>query len=452
MNKLSFYILVPMFAAVILSALSQTENSIAADSPEISIIYSSNMLGYYQPCGCSEGEQLGGLYKKSTYLDNYRKDHGEVVIIDSGDLLNENEDLSKQVHASAKMKAELIAQIFNKTGIDAAAVGELDLVLGIDFLKELQDKYNFPFISANLVDGKGTPFFKPYVIKKINGKNVGIFGLIGSSSEMTSKVEKLTEGRVKVQDSLTAAEAVMTELSGKVDYIIAVAHQRTNRNWRLAKKIEGIDLIIGGHDKVKTEKPSKAGKTLIVQAGEKAQHLGVLKTAVDNSQTADNTLIPLGSKIEDDQKIKEMINDYEHRVASIYDSPAKEADADKVVESRVTACTPCHEDQVKSWEATAHAHAYNTLLEKSKHLDPDCLNCHTTRFEQPEGFTMKLKQMELANVQCENCHGFAEEHLSDTTPIPVPKPGMDLCVKCHSSYRSPDFEKNAAEVFEKIKH
>ena len=65
---------------------------------------------------------------------------------------------------------------------------------------------------------------------------------------------------------------------------------------------------------------------------------------------------------------------------------------------------------------------------------------------------MQLKQMELANVQCENCHGFAKEHLNDGTPIPVAKPGMDLCLKCHSPYRSPDFEKNAAEIFEKIKH
>ncbi|MGD9161825.1 MAG: hypothetical protein PVG39_25670, partial [Desulfobacteraceae bacterium] len=293
MKKISLYILVPLCAAVILSALFHTENSNAADNPEITIVYSSNVLGYYQPCGCSEGEQLGGLFKKSTYLNNYRKEHGEVVIVDSGDLLNENEDLSEKVRESAKLKAELIAQIYNTTGIDAVAVGELDLLLGIDFLKDLQKKYNFPFISANLVDEKGVPFFKPYIIKKVNGRKVGIFGLIGSSSEMASKINKLTGGKVKVQDSLKAAEAIIKELSGKVDYTVAVAHQRTNRNWGMAKRIEGIDLIVGGHDKLKTEVPSKAGNTLIVQAGEKAQHLGVLVASI-NSQTVNNMLVPLG--------------------------------------------------------------------------------------------------------------------------------------------------------------
>lgn len=453
MKKISFYIFIFLCAAAILSAvIFQTENSNAADNPEITIVYSSNVLGYYQPCGCSEGEQLGGMYKKSTYLDNYRKEHGEVVIVDSGDLLNENEDLSEKVRESAKLKAELIAQIYNTVGIDAVGVGELDLVLGIDFLKELQEKYNFPFISANLVDEKGVPFFKPYIIKKINGKSVGIFGLIGSDSEMASKIDNLTGGRAKVQNSLKTAKAVLNELSGKVDYIIAVAHQRTNRNWVMAKKVQGINLIVGGHDKLSTEEPSKAGNSLIVQAGEKAQHLGVLEVAMNDSQTVHNTLVPFGSKIEDDQKIKDMISDYDLRVAAMYsDRLQKQAVTENAV-SRVAACEPCHADQVKAWEATGHARAYNTLVLKSKQLDPDCLTCHTTRFEQPEGFTMKLRQMELTNVQCENCHGFAEEHISDGTPIPVPKPDMALCVKCHSPYRAPDFEKNAAEVFEKIKH
>lgn len=452
MKKISLYILVSLFAVVILSALSHTENSNAADNPEITIAYSSNVLGYYQPCGCSEGEQLGGLYKKSTYLNNYRKEHGEIVIIDSGDLLNENEDLSERVLDSAKLKAELIAQIYNSIGIDAVAVGELDLILGVDFLKELQKKYNFPFVCANLVDENGTPFFKPYIVKKVNGKNVGIFGLIGSSSDMSSKVDKLTGGKAKVQNSLNAAKSVIAELSGKVDYMVAVAHQKTNRNWVMAKKIKGINLIIGGHDKLNTEEPSLAGETLIVQAGEKAQHLGVLEASLNDSKTVNNTLVPLNSKIEDDQKIKDMINDYEQRVAAIYNTQTEGQTVAENVVSRVASCESCHEDQVRSWEATDHAHAYNTLVNKSKHLDPDCLKCHTTRFEQPEGFTMKLKQMELANVQCENCHGFAKEHLDDGEPIPVPKPDMALCVKCHSPYRSPDFEKNASEVFAKIKH
>ncbi len=147
-----------------------------------------------------------------------------------------------------------------------------------------------------------------------------------------------------------------------------------------------------------------------------------------------------------------MISEYNDKVAAMYSGPDQNPAAAGNAVLRLAACETCHADQVKIWKTTDHAKAYDTLVKKSKQLDPDCLACHTTRFEQPEGFSMKLKQMELTNVQCENCHGFAKEHLSDGKPIPTAKPAMALCLKCHSPYRSPDFEKNAEKVFAKIKH
>jgi len=56
---------------------------------------------------------------------------------------------------------------------------------------------------------------------------------------------------------------------------------------------------------------------------------------------------------------------------------------------------------------------------------------------------MKLQPPELANVRCEVCHGCAAEHRNDGKPIPTLKPAMALCVKRHTPYRAPDFQKNA---------
>jgi 2',3'-cyclic-nucleotide 2'-phosphodiesterase (5'-nucleotidase family) len=374
------------------------------------------------------------------------------VIVDSGDLLNEDEEIPENIQQSARFKAELIAQIYNKIGIDAVNVGELDLVLGIDYLKELEKKEKFPFVSANLVDSENKPIFKRYVIKNINGKNVGIFGVIGDTSEMTAKVSEITKDAASVQDPLQAAESVVKELSGKVDYMIALTHQGTNRDWVIARRVQGIDLVIGAHDKQKTKEPHEAGKTLIVQAGEKGQYLGLLEVAMDGTKAAQNELVPLGEEIANDPAIKAMISAYNDKLADMYGGPSESKPAANTVALRLTACEPCHADQVKKWQATDHAHAYATLVKKTKQFDPKCLMCHTTRFEQPEGFSMKLQQMELVNIQCETCHGFAKEHLSDMKPIPTPKPTMSLCLKCHTPDRCPTFEKDSAKVFEKIKH
>jgi len=374
-----------------------------------------------------------------------------VIIVDSGDLLNEDEELPESVVESAELKADAMVRILNHIGLDAAGVGELDLVLGIDFLKELEAKYNFPFISANLVDESNTPIFKPYVVKEVNGKKIGIFSIIGDTSEMASKVKQITKGAASVTDPLEAAESVISELSGKVDYMIALAHQKTNRNWVLARRVDGIDLVVGGHDKQKTADPSEADTTLIVQAGEKNQYQGLLEVVMDGSKTWSNRLAPLGEEIANDPEVKAMINKYNDDIIDLYSSPSSSKPATEAT-LRLTACEPCHSDAVKQWKTTDHAHAYQTLVEQNKQFDPKCLMCHTTRFEKPEGFSMKQQQMELVNVQCESCHGHADKHLSSMEPIPVPDPDIDFCVTCHTPDRCPEFKEESEIVMDKIKH
>ena len=235
------------------------------------------------------GEQLGGLYKKATHLNQYRKDHTGLVIVDSGDLLNEEEELPESVIESAKLKAELILEVYKTIGIDAVNVGELDLVLGLDYLKELEKKHSFPFVSTNLVDADDKPVFERYVLKKVNGKTVAIMGLYGDTSEMAGKLADITGGKLNVQDPIKAAEAVVAEVSGKADYVIALTHQIANRDWVIARRVKGIHLIVGGHDKLKNQDPQVAGDTLIVRAGEKGQYLGMIEVSLDGSQEPANT-------------------------------------------------------------------------------------------------------------------------------------------------------------------
>jgi hypothetical protein len=276
---------------------------------------------------------------------------------------------------------------------------------------------------------------------------------MGDTSEMVSKVKKLTDGAVKVQDTLQAAESIVQELTENVDYMVALTHQKTNRDWVIARRVDGIDLVVGGHDKMKTKEPSRADETLIVRAGEKNQYQGMLEITLDGTKAAKNSLVPFGGQIADDAKIKTMLHDYNNKVVELYSSASKKSsDALANIISRSSVCAPCHSGQVEQWQTTDHAKAYETLVKNSKQYDPNCLTCHTTRFEQPEGFSMRLQQPALVNVGCENCHGFAKDHLSETKPIPIPSPDMPLCLECHTSDRCPGFEGNAQAVFEKITH
>jgi hypothetical protein len=397
------------------------------------------------------GEMLGGLYKKSTYLEQYRKKQGDIIVVDSGDLLNEYEEIKESIQSSARLKADLIAQIYQSIGIDAINVGELDLALGLDYLKGLEKTYNTPFVSANLVDETNTRIFKPYVIKEINGRKIGIFGLMGDSSDMVAKIKEVSGGKISVTELIQSAESMVNELKGKVDVIIAMTHQQMGQNWVVARKVPGIDVIVGGHHKQKIKTPYRAGNTFIVQSGEKGQYQGMLELTVapDGARSAENELVPIGPDIPDDPRVKAMIDQYNEKVTSLYALTSQE---EVEVSLNARACEICHSEQFSIWQASDHARAFDTLVKKSRQFNPDCLACHTTRFEQEGGFTMELQQPGLINVQCDSCHGNSARHLKDGGPIPEQKPNMALCLKCHTPDRCPDFEKNYQEEWQKIKH
>ena len=374
--------------------------------------------------------------------------------MDSGDLFNEDEVIPETLMQSARMRAEHIVELYKIIGIDAVNIGSLDLPLGIGYLKELAQKTDFPLISANLVDAGGAAIFPRYVIRNVGGKNVGILGLIGDTGDMPNKVKTLSNGEASVIDAVGAATSVIEELKGKVDYIIALTHQVANRDWIIARRVSGVDLVVGGYDKQRTEDPLDVdGKTQIVRPGEKGQYKGTFEVDFAADKAFTHKLVPLGDNIAEDPKIKTLISEYNDRVYEMH-SGGGETGVNPAanVEPLSEKCGTCHARQLAQWKTTGHAKAYNTLFERTRNYDPSCLVCHTVLFDQPDGFNMKDQQMSLVHVQCESCHGLSRDHMVTMKPVPIPRPTIDACAKCHTPDRNPTLVQDAKAYMEKVKH
>ncbi len=397
---------------------------------------------------------LGGLYKKTTYLNEYRKTQKNLIVVDSGDLLNEHANIKDSFMSSAKLKAELVSKISKDIGIDAINVGELELALGLDYIKDLEKKYDLPFISCNIVDDKNQLLFKPYVIKDIDNLKVGIIGMMGNTSDVSKLMKEIVGSSLTVLDPVKTVEEKIAEIKDKVDYVIVLTHQHMGRNWIVARKIEGVDLVVGGHHKQKLKNPYEADGTFIVQTGEKGQYQGMFEVEIDpdGNKTGKNELVPMSDKIADDPKVKEMIAQFNQDVAKLYNQGGTDKDKLDSAEPKSKACNDCHSEAYEGWTKTDHAKAFQTLIDKNMQFNPDCLVCHTTRFEEPGGFSVTAQEKELRNIQCDSCHGDSAAHLEDPGTVPQENPGLETCLKCHTEHRCPDFEKNYAQEWEKIKH
>jgi predicted CXXCH cytochrome family protein len=104
-------------------------------------------------------------------------------------------------------------------------------------------------------------------------------------------------------------------------------------------------------------------------------------------------------------------------------------------------CQACHRSAHAAWSGTAHADALATLQGAGQAENPSCLPCHTVGYGEPTGYTNQSETPQLANVQCENCHGGGGKHVSNPSQNPMRIPlEAELCANCHQGFHHPTFE------------
>jgi peroxiredoxin len=100
------------------------------------------------------------------------------------------------------------------------------------------------------------------------------------------------------------------------------------------------------------------------------------------------------------------------------------------------ACRVCHTAQHDTWSVTAHAYAFETLVQHGSDRNAECLRCHTVGFGEKGGYDPALRQSYLEGVQCESCHGRGGPHQSPG----FAKAGYEsACNACHTPQHSLQF-------------
>lgn len=212
----------------------------------LTLIYSSNTLGEVAPCGCIEAGNAGGIGRRSHYIKTVRDEGKKVLLLDGGNALVIGQPGNEREQQKARKRAEFILKLYGKMGYDAVNIGDTDLVLGLEYLRTLQEHSSVPFLSANLKEKRTKQtVFKPYLVKEMNGLKVGIIGLITQS---IPPVLNKIRGYFVEDPARTATDSINDALLN-VDIIIALAHMNHSEIESLAQKVPKISIIIGGHNR-----------------------------------------------------------------------------------------------------------------------------------------------------------------------------------------------------------
>lgn len=463
------------------------------------IVYTNDVLGELEPCGC-RNNPTGGMARKARLLEGM--EDSQLLQLDAGDLLFETNSLPAALEKQAELQATYQLRAHALLGQDAVVPGEKDFALGLKKFEKLVGEHpKVQFLAANLVRKTGAPLLKSHAVfarKGADGKTlrIAVLGLVGHELAWP-------EG-LRATPAVKAARKLVPELRKQADLVVALTHQGYEKDIALAKAVPGIDYIVGGHSQSFLQQPTVEGKTTIFQSSFRNQYVGLIplpyspdthrlvaldagydpaENAPPSSKAAKLAALTLELK----GKIAEMNSQEDARLTSLA-LPSDAAHSPKY--QTFARCAECHMKQFDFWRQTPHALALQTLVDVKQEKNKDCLRCHTLGLGEKEGFsavnelaarknaqplaveelTRYLKSMHDAKsletevrivrseppmplqrslsaiekawtpVQCENCHQAGRDH--PFTGAYSKNVANEACLQCHTLARAPGWYKN----------
>ncbi len=185
-------------------------------------------------------KELGGFAPLLTLIEQQRQQAVPSLLTFGGDLL------SPSVLSYLTKGKEMIT-LCNIMGVDVAVLGNHEFDHGLETLHFRLGESRFPWLASNLraADGGLLPHSQEWVIRQVGDLQIAFIGLL---TPATADLATLGS-QVRFLDPIPVAKELLPLLKQQgVDLIIALTHLSLAEDEELARQVEGIDLILGGHD------------------------------------------------------------------------------------------------------------------------------------------------------------------------------------------------------------
>ncbi|MBI2225046.1 MAG: thiosulfohydrolase SoxB [Betaproteobacteria bacterium] len=253
--------------------------------------------------------KIGGFAHLATLVKKVRGQRPGALLLDGGD--------TWQGSATALWtKGEDMVQAAKLLGVDLMT-GHWEFTLGAGRVKQLVDrqlKGSIEFLAQNVKTADfGDPVFPAWVMREINGVPVAIIGQAFPYTPIANPRYLVQDWTFGIQEE--NLQKTIDEARAKGAHaVVLLSHNGMDVDLKLAGRMTGIDVILGGHthDAVPDPMPVKNrdGVTLVTNAGCNGKFLAVLDLDVRNKRVAgyQYRLLPVFSNLlEPDREMAQLI-------------------------------------------------------------------------------------------------------------------------------------------------
>jgi sulfur-oxidizing protein SoxB len=231
--------------------------------------------------------KLGGFAHLKTLIDHLRSDagSGRSLLLDGGDLW-QGTGLANTMQGADMVEAA------NLLGIEAMT-GHWEFTYGETALRNNLERFKGEFLAQNVYLTQEAAFndakafdpasgrvFKPATIKEIGGHRVAVIGQAFPYVPIAHPKRFTPDWTFGIRDDELQKLVNGLRTNDKVDAVVLLSHNGMDVDLKLAGRVSGIDVILGGHTHDAVPQPipisNAGGTTLVTNAGSNGKFLGVL--------------------------------------------------------------------------------------------------------------------------------------------------------------------------------
>lgn len=236
--------------------------------PPLHIIATSDIHGAFFPYDFMTLSRCrGSLARVSAYIKRIRQEAGadNVIVLDCGDLL-QGQPPAYYYNFIAPQPVHPAARMMKHIGYDAMTIGNHDIEEGHEVYDSFcSDVFPIPVLGANVVGDNGKPYFKPYVMIERGGFRVAVIGLV--TPAVPAWVPRRQWEGLTFEPMLENARLWVDHVrtNEKPDLVVGLFHSGyesdhltgkwlENQSGDIAREVPGFDIVIMGHDHVRTNR------------------------------------------------------------------------------------------------------------------------------------------------------------------------------------------------------
>ena len=254
--------------------------------------------------------KLGGFSHLKTLVEHLRSDvgAGRTLLLDGGDLW-------QGTGMANTMQGADMVEAANLLGIDAMT-GHWEFTYGETALRSNLARFKGEFLAQNVFLTEEAAFndakafdpgsgrvFKPAMVREIGDYRVAVIGQAFPYVPIAHPKRFTPDWTFGIRDDALQKLVNTLRNNDKVDAVVLLSHNGMDVDLKLAGRVSGIDVVLGGHTHDAIPQPiavsNAGGITLVTNAGSNGKFLGVLDLDLAEGRVNDvrYRLLPVFSEL-----------------------------------------------------------------------------------------------------------------------------------------------------------